>query len=139
MVLASDQRCRACRRRIAPEGERRAPGVLLHSGRGLCWQCRKYSDSQVERIELARMYTRPPASWTAKAACARAGVDPELFYPLPLDRATAMQARQVCWRCPVMGECLEDALATGEAFGIRGGLTEHERARILKQRKADGQ
>lgn len=37
------------------------------------------------------------------------------------------QAKSVCQECIVRGECLSEALASEELFGIWGGLTERER------------
>jgi hypothetical protein len=66
--------------------------------------------------------------WRDQAACV--DVDPELFFPvavsgLVLERQVAA-AKAVCAGCPVLVECLADAL-TGTAFGIAGGLTAAER------------
>ncbi len=68
--------------------------------------------------------------WRSRAAC-RNAPDPELFFPLD----TAPGARQVaaakaiCARCPVLAECRSWAISH-EAYGIWGGLTEHQRARL---------
>jgi hypothetical protein len=62
-----------------------------------------------------------PAGWR-RAACAAPGVDPELFFPAPGQHGKAARAKRVCARCPVRTACLADALATGDEFGIRGGL-----------------
>lgn len=71
--------------------------------------------------------------WTLRAACR--GYDPTHWFPEDApDRATAradtQAAKAICWRCPVRGTCLVDALATdlAIAYGIRGGLTGAERA-----------
>jgi len=132
-VLAAGQRCRVCERRIAPDG-RRPAGVILHSGRGLCWRCRTLSDDEVETIELARLFSRDPAVWMRRAACIKPGVNPEWFHPMDHDRETLTVARNVCRGCPVKHECLDDAIATRDAFGVRGGLTHTERARLAKER-----
>jgi WhiB family redox-sensing transcriptional regulator len=38
------------------------------------------------------------------------------------------KAKALCGQCPVRRTCLDAALETGDAHGIRGGLTEEERA-----------
>ena len=38
-----------------------------------------------------------------------------------------MAAKAVCRRCPVQIECLTDALAQGDRFGVWGGLSPRER------------
>lgn len=73
--------------------------------------------SELRAIALAE-------SWRQRAACAGAPV--ELWFPDRGENAAA--AKQVCWdECPVREECLADAIATGERFGIRGGMNPGER------------
>lgn len=76
----------------------------------------------------------PPRSrhWVEDALCAQ--VDPEIFHPEK--GGDASPAKRVCMRCPVRRECLEEALATGERFGVRGGLSERERRKLQKNRGA---
>ena len=46
-------------------------------------------------------------------------------------------ARKICAECPVKGECLADALMTGDVeYGMRGGLTPRERMGILATKVA---
>jgi WhiB family transcriptional regulator, redox-sensing transcriptional regulator len=73
-------------------------------------------------------------NWRDRAACRTQ--DPELFFPIgttgpALDQLT--EAKSVCYRCPVIGECLAWALDTGQRAGVWGGLSEDERHR-LRQR-----
>ena len=59
--------------------------------------------------------------WRASAACL--DDDPELFFPLPGDKArTAASAKAVCARCPVFYDCGNAALDAGDRNGIRAGL-----------------
>jgi len=64
--------------------------------------------------------------WWHRAACL--GADPGVFFAdprtAPLRTAEAMA---FCAACPVRPECLADALAAGDAHGIRGGMTAAER------------
>lgn len=69
--------------------------------------------------------------WQQDAAC-KDVPDPDVFFPGKTDSGEA--AKQVCAGCPVIGECLEFALATMSAadrdHGVYGGLTPAERARL---------
>ena len=66
--------------------------------------------------------------WWELAACRR--VDPEQFFPVsevgPARRQVA-RAKAVCASCSVRQFCLDYALATRQAHGVWGGLTEGER------------
>lgn len=75
-------------------------------------------------------FPRPPA-WTDNAACA--GQDPELFFS-DRDLSLNAAAKRVCAICPVQTECLRDALATEEQYGVRGGVNfaNHEEVRALR-------
>jgi WhiB family redox-sensing transcriptional regulator len=73
-------------------------------------------------------------SWQLDGACRAA--DPDLFFhpwgerdPRRSRREAA--AKAVCAACPVRIQCAEVALATYEAYGVWGGLSEHEREEIL--------
>jgi WhiB family redox-sensing transcriptional regulator len=75
--------------------------------------------------------------WQARAACA--SVDPELFWPAtdatPAGQAQIRRAIAVCDRCPVVSECLQEALASpfGQ-HGVWAGMTEDERTYLLRRR-----
>lgn len=58
-------------------------------------------------------------------ACATA--DPETFYGTPAEQA---HAKTVCLGCPLRDDCLADAIARGERFGVWGGLTTKERSKL---------
>jgi Transcription factor WhiB len=62
---------------------------------------------------LSDGFTLPPG-----AACA--GTDPDLFFPDPGQDDTG--ARAICARCPIRRECYTLALATGQRYGIWGGI-----------------
>jgi WhiB family redox-sensing transcriptional regulator len=59
------------------------------------------------------------------ALCAQ--VDPELFFPEQGE--PSRPARRVCAACPVRRPCLEWAVATGQRYGVWGGLSDRERKR----------
>lgn len=85
--------------------------------------------------------------WHDRAACA--GMEQEgLFFIADRDWEQAMTFRhirnlekdlpgiKVCERCPVVEECLEEALADLRLdVGIRGGMTSADRRRERKRRK----
>lgn len=76
-------------------------------------------------------------SWRGNAACQYE--NPDLFFD-GLSPVARRKAKAVCYRCPVMAECLRSAMAEEAAqggqspaqnrkarYGIRGGLTSGER------------
>jgi WhiB family transcriptional regulator, redox-sensing transcriptional regulator len=74
-------------------------------------------------------------SWRDEAGCL--GMDYELFFPLGSTGPAVEQiarAKAVCQDCPVMQECLEWALRTGQ-YGIWGGQTEDERHALRRKRR----
>ena len=100
-------------------------------------------------------------SWSDSAECL--GKDPKIFYPSIIDKDGVEwfddgtiweaygdtadlyeQARELCSICPVRAQCLAEAQARRERFGMWGGLTPIERRRIerkdrrqrLKERRA---
>ncbi|MFM9629422.1 WhiB family transcriptional regulator [Streptomyces galilaeus] len=75
------------------------------------------------------------ADWRQSGACR--AEDPEDFFPVgatPAAKATERHAKAVCFRCPSSLECGQWALQTRQPFGIWGGMTEAERAKILRRR-----
>lgn len=88
--------------------------------------------------QRSRTLTRPQSQfgsdvtdWRERAACFEA--DPELFFEpngreRDDDKAARIEAaRALCEECPVVAQCLTDAIRTGDRDAIRGGLTPHER------------
>ncbi len=83
----------------------------------------------------ARDDTGLPAdlAWRNQAACI--GHEPADFYPVSAnptadgnpERAAALRALAACARCTVRAECLADAVARNDKYGIQGGMTEGER------------
>jgi WhiB family transcriptional regulator, redox-sensing transcriptional regulator len=86
------------------------------------------------------MSAAAPLGWRQRAACARPGVDPDLFFPDPGQRGKVARAKHICARCPVQAPCLTDALATPGLLddGIRAGTTAKDRSRIRGQRRRAG-
>jgi WhiB family redox-sensing transcriptional regulator len=66
--------------------------------------------------------------WAGDALCLTVDLD-AMFV-----RGAAQQgAKAICQRCPVIAECLADALDNRTEFGVWGGMTERERRTFLLQ------
>jgi WhiB family transcriptional regulator, redox-sensing transcriptional regulator len=73
--------------------------------------------------------------WRSAAACWSA--DPDLFFPVSAFGKALEQvaeAKAICARCPVRGQCLAFALRTRQVHGIWGGTSEEERDFIRQRR-----
>lgn len=66
--------------------------------------------------------------WPSLAACR--GAAPDALF---VQGAAQQQAKQICTRCPVIAECLADALDNRTEFGVWGGMTERERRAMLRR------
>lgn len=69
------------------------------------------------------------SDWAPLGACAKS--DPDALF---VQGAAQQTAKIVCQRCPVIAECLADALDNRTEFGVWGGMTERERRALLKRR-----
>ena len=58
-------------------------------------------------------------TWERDAACRRDGVATELFFSEDLSEIAA--AKRICAACPVMSQCLEQAIHNEEPWGVWGG------------------
>jgi WhiB family redox-sensing transcriptional regulator len=70
----------------------------------------------------------PKGDWRQQAACLSA--DPDLFFPVSAEGRSLEQvakAKAICARCRVRRDCLAFALATRQAHGVWGGMSEQER------------
>jgi WhiB family redox-sensing transcriptional regulator len=79
---------------------------------------------------LGFLTTKRVKSWRESAACQ--GEDTELFFPIGTKGPSveqAEEAKSVCAECPVIQECREWSIASGQTGGIFGGMTEEERRR----------
>ena len=71
-------------------------------------------------------------AWRQAAACRdKPGTN---FYPET--ESQARPAKRICSGCPVRLICLDTALRSGERYGVWGGLTERERLRLGRRRRA---
>ena len=68
-------------------------------------------------------------TWRQAAACR--GRAARTFYPGTPEEVAA--AKRICAGCKVQQLCLETALRNREPHGVWGGLTERERARVLRR------
>ncbi|MFV8141921.1 WhiB family transcriptional regulator [Mycolicibacterium senegalense] len=64
-----------------------------------------------------------------EAACH--GEDPNEFFPKK--GRSAANAKRICRRCPVRVGCLDAAIGSGQRYGVWGGFTDPDRARIAKE------
>ena len=76
----------------------------------------------IDWVEEARI------EWVSKALCRSSDPD-ELF----VGGAAQKKATAICRHCPVVAECLADALDNQIEFGVWGGTTERQRRVLLKQ------
>ena len=67
-------------------------------------------------------------TWQDRAACR--GMNTERFYPAQGKVQGHVETIRVCQRCPVQDECLQEAIDTGEKFGIWGGIGARRRRRF---------
>lgn len=67
--------------------------------------------------------------WRYQAVCA--STDPEVFFPEK--GGSTREAKKVCAGCPVREQCLQWAIATGQGFGVWGGMSERERRKYAKE------
>lgn len=82
---------------------------------------------------IQKMVVERPKShiWRRKARCGDAtGSLLELFFST--QRKDIEAAKRICRTCPVRVECLMDALATGERWGVRGGVSAPKRRKAAK-------
>lgn len=72
--------------------------------------------------------TEDRLEWVSRAACRDS--DPDSLF---VRGAAQRKATNICRHCPVMYECLADALDNRVEFGVWGGMTERQRRALLKQ------
>ncbi len=93
---------------------------------------RPYCDASGDRLG-PRNFADDDNPWRLRAACR--GEPVALFFPEGQRRHLgAMDAQEVCRRCEVRDECLADAQAHGEVFGVWGGV-DFEGAELARKRE----
>lgn len=62
--------------------------------------------------------------------------DPEMFFPSYTEdaRHEVEEAKAVCRSCPLIFDCLEDALEVGDKWAVAGGTTPAERDQLAERR-----
>lgn len=102
-----------------------------------CPRCREHfarAEELDRRRRLAGLRDEDPRDWRTRALCV--GLDPAVFFP---GRGEShAEARAVCDACPVDDDCLDFAIASGEKFGIWGGISERERRRLRRAARTRG-
>lgn len=115
----------------------RVPGARFAPGTYQCRRCGRLAQCNISRSKpltcLACTHPAeaeagfPDQGWAVQALCAQ--VDPEVWFPAK--GSVNKAAKAVCAKCPVRAECLSYALATGQPFGVWGGLSAAERRRLV--------
>ena len=72
--------------------------------------------------------TEARGAWVSKARCRSTDPD-ELF----VRGAAQRKATVICRHCPVIADCLADALDNQMDFGVWGGMTERQRRALLRR------
>ncbi|MEU8749739.1 WhiB family transcriptional regulator [Streptomyces chartreusis] len=85
------------------------------------------SDWRARQAERSRLGRLSPAI-EQSASCA--GKDPDLFFPKNANELEL--AKQICRGCPVVRECLVQALRMSDKYAVLGGTTPEERAALKR-------
>src|SRR3954453_12278142 len=89
-----------------------------------------------DMADIRRLPTPVAEVWDWQLHGARRGENTSLFFHPDGERGPARARRQaaakaVCGRCPVIEACLKHALSVREPYGVWGGMSEEERARLI--------
>lgn len=82
---------------------------------------------------MTAIATRPTTwdeNWASRAVCRSSTAADDLF----AKGAAQQSAKTICQKCPVVAECLADALDNRTEYGVWGGMTERERRALLRRR-----
>lgn len=136
-------------RKSTPISERR-PGSKYYGAHGHCTGCLKRAvkagNAPAPKPKARSTVSTPQPRIVVKAAltnderekagCREVGYD---LYDWAADGDNTAQrdAKQICATCPIRLRCLEVALENNEQFGVFGGKTTSERARIRKARRLE--
>lgn len=110
----------------APPAGASALLVDLRASPARALRARLVSVARVELLEQQQLQ-----DWRRRARCR--DVATEIFYPPRGDLLGIRVACSICRHCDVRDECLAEALARGECYGIWGGLTFGERRRLRRR------
>jgi len=67
-------------------------------------------------------------SWHEKALCK--SIDGGIFFPTNYTESSMQPAKEICSKCTVKAECLQDAISHN-VYGIWAGTTEQQRRNIV--------
>lgn len=90
-------------------------------------------DPELERLDLPAVPVVVGSTDTVGALGACRDLGPDLFFSDDLDDVIA--AKRVCLTCPVRTDCLDEAVARGERYGIWGGHLFEEGRIVLHKRR----
>lgn len=90
----------------------------------------RFDDEELKSLDVPAK-TDDETAWALDAVCAQ--TDPEAFFPEK--GGSTRDAKSVCFTCDARQECLVYALRHKERFGIWGGFSERERAKLMKENK----
>ncbi len=78
-------------------------------------------------MNLIELMQQP--QWTRDAACRNTKAEDvtNVMYPHAANHRGIAAAKAICAGCPVVRECLADAMSRRESDGVWGGLTAEER------------
>ena len=79
--------------------------------------------------------------WRLQGAC-RDHDDPDIWHATGNTRASRIEqaaATAICGGCPVKAMCRQWSIATRQAYGTWGGMTEGERRQLLRIRVTEGE
>lgn len=111
--------------------------AVRHTSAVLLWDTDEAEDPPPGAVTPVPAGLRRDRPWVRGALCM--GADPEVFFPdgtgAPALRDES-RAKAICAACPVRRDCLDWALGVGEADGIWGGTTPHERRLLRRGRTA---
>lgn len=80
---------------------------------------------------MPRRKSKTLGDWRDDAICIE--YETNTFYP-ERSHELAKVAKAICRECPVRSECLDEAIANNEKFGVWGGLDTQERQREARRR-----
>lgn len=75
-------------------------------------------------------------TWRLEGTCR--DIDPELWFPERSNSPEAKAAKATCKQCPVVDQCLKEAVEQGIEFGVWGGTTYADRRRLGIKKKQGG-
>ena len=92
--------------------------------------------ANTELMRTVKRYLEKEWHWMENAKCRDRDIDPELFYPENGKFSTpgVKTAIRICRDCPVIRDCLNWALVTGDSFGVLGGMTPQQRTKYRRDR-----